>query len=66
MRHQSAASLVVISAVMVLAGGSFGPAPAAFPHSAASKALDLARERLAQPDCSALLTGCCEIGPSRR
>ncbi len=36
MRHQSAASLVVISAVMVLAGGSFGPAPAAFPHSAST------------------------------
>lgn len=36
MRHQSAASLVVISAVMVLAGGSFGPAPAALAHGAST------------------------------
>ena len=39
MRHQSAASLVVISAVMVLAGGSFGPAPAALAHGAVDDAL---------------------------
>lgn len=36
MRHQSAASLVVISAVMVLAGGSFGPVPAALAHGAST------------------------------
>lgn len=36
MRHQSAASLVVISAVTVLVGGSFLPAPAAFAQNAST------------------------------